>query len=64
MFRGNTDMMLLTTRLRMDKDGKPHVPGNLDIWKNLFVNHPQGKVRRVKLTQGSSPAWKDSDDVL
>lgn len=62
VFRGNTDMMLLTTRLRMDKDGKPHVPGNLDIWKNLFVNHPQGKYD-AKLTKAAA-AWKDSDDVL
>jgi hypothetical protein len=62
VFRGNTDMMLLTTRLRMDKDGKPHVPGNLDIWKNLFVNHPQGKYD-AKLTRAAG-GWKDSDDVL
>jgi hypothetical protein len=62
VFRGNTDMMLLTTRLRLDKDGKPHVPGNLDIWKNLFVNHPQGKYD-AKLSK-SAMNWKDSDDVL
>ncbi len=62
VFRGNTDMMLLTTRLRLDKDGKPHIPGNLDIWKNLFINHPQGKYD-AKLTKAAS-GWKDSDDVL
>ncbi len=62
VFRGNTDMMLLTTRLRLDSSGKPHVPGNLDIWKNLFINHPQGKYD-AKLTKAAS-GWKDSDDVL
>jgi hypothetical protein len=62
VFRGNTDMMLLTTRLRMDKDGKPHVPGSLDLWKNLFINHPQGKYD-AKLSK-AAPSWKDSDDVL
>ncbi len=62
VFRANTDMMLLTTRLRLDKDGKPHVPGNIDIWKNLFINHPQGKYD-AKLTKAAS-GWKDSDDVL
>jgi hypothetical protein len=62
VFRGNTDMMLLTTRLRLDKDGKPFVPGNLDIWKNLFVNHPQGKYD-AKLSK-AAVNWKDSDDVL
>jgi hypothetical protein len=62
VFRGNTDMMLLTTRLRMDKDGKPHIPGNLDVWKALFISHPQGKYD-AKLSK-AAPSWKDSDDVL
>ncbi|MGA3187885.1 MAG: hypothetical protein ABSF22_12320 [Bryobacteraceae bacterium] len=62
VFRANTDMMLLTNRLRMDADGKPHIPGNLDIWKNLFINHPQGKYD-AKLTRAAS-SWKDPDDVL
>jgi len=62
VFRGNTDMLLLTTRLRMEKDGKPHIPGNLDVWKALFVNHPQGKYD-AKLSK-AAPNWKDADDVL
>jgi hypothetical protein len=62
VFRSNTDMLLLTTRLRLDPNGKPHVPGSLEVWKNLFVNHPQGKYDG-KLTR-SAASWKDSDDVL
>ena len=62
VFRSNTDMLLLTTRLRLDPDGKPHLPGGLDVWKNLFVNLPRGKFD-AKLTR-AAPAWKDADDVL
>ena len=62
VFRSNTDMMLLTTRLRLDANGKPHIPGNLEVWKNLFVDHPQGKYD-VKLTRLAA-TWKDPDDVL
>jgi hypothetical protein len=62
VFRSNTDMLLLTTRLRVDSNGKVHLPGTLDIWKNLFANHPQGKYD-AKLTK-AAPAWKDTDDVL
>ncbi len=62
VFRSNTDMLLLTTRLRIDPNGKPHLPGNLDVWKNLFINHPSGKYD-AKLTR-AAPAWKDTDDVL
>ena len=62
VFRSNTDMMLLTTRLRLEPDGKPHIPGNIEVWRNLFVHHPQGKYDS-KLTK-AAVNWKDSDDVL
>ncbi|MEI9975415.1 MAG: hypothetical protein WDO73_27110 [Ignavibacteriota bacterium] len=62
VFRANTDMMLLTTRLRLDADGKPHVPGGLDVWKSLFTNHPQGKYDG-KLTRLAT-TWKEPDDVI
>ena len=54
--------MLLTTRLRLDADGRPHIPGSLDVWKNLFVQHPHGKYDQ-KLTHAAS-GWKDADDVI
>jgi len=62
VFRSNADMMLLTTRLWMEPDGRPHVPGNLQVWKDLFANHPQGKYD-AKLTRAAG-AWKESEDVL
>jgi hypothetical protein len=62
VFRANTDMMLFTTRLRVDPNGKPHIPGSIDVWRNLFLNHPQGKYD-TKLTKLAA-AWKEPDDVL
>jgi hypothetical protein len=62
VFRANTDLLLLTTRLRMDADGKPHVPGNVEMWKQLFIKHPHGKYDG-KLTKAAA-GWKDADDVL
>jgi hypothetical protein len=62
VFRANTDMMLFTTRLRVDANGKPHIPGSLEVWRNLFLNHPQGKYDG-KLTKLAS-SWKEPDDVL
>jgi len=62
VFRSNTDMMLLTTRLQIAPDGKPVIPGGIDVWKELFTKNPQarydGKLTRLATT------WKDSDDVL
>jgi hypothetical protein len=62
VFRANTDLMLLATRLRIDPDGKPHIPGSLEVWKNLFVRHPQGKYDG-RLTK-SAAGWKGADDLI
>jgi len=61
VFRANTDLMLLTTRLRVE-GGKPRIPGGLDIWRRLFVEHPNGKYDG-KLTK-SAVGWKDPDDLI
>jgi hypothetical protein len=62
VFRSNTDLMLLTTRLRVGPDGRPRIPGGVEVWKNLFVNHPHGKYDG-KLTRAAT-SWKEPDDVL
>lgn len=62
VFRSNTELMLLTTRLRLEPNGKPHIPGGMEVWKNLFVKHPHGKYDG-KLTKAAS-GWKEPDDVV
>jgi hypothetical protein len=62
VFRSNTDMMLLTTRLQIDPGGKPHIPGNLEVWKALFTTNSQAKYDG-KLTRLAT-AWKEPDDLL
>jgi len=62
VFSANTDMMLLTTRLRLDPNGKPHIPGSIEVWKTLFLNHPASKydVRLSRVVKD----WKEPDDVI
>jgi hypothetical protein len=55
-------MMLLTTRLRIDPDGKAHIPGGLDDWRDLFARTSRGRYD-AKLTRAAG-SWKDPDDVL
>ena len=62
VFRANADMMLLTTRLRLDPDGHPHIPGNLPVWKDLFSNHPRSRYD-AKLSRAAGN-WGGPDDVL
>lgn len=62
VFRANTDLMLLTSRMRLDASGKPQIPGGIEIWKSLFISHPQGKYDG-KLTKLAT-TWKEPDDVI
>jgi hypothetical protein len=64
VFRSNTDMLLLTTRLRLDTDGKPHIPGGLDVWRTLFVEHPAGSGKYDSKLSQAAGSWKDPDDVI
>ncbi len=58
VFRANADMMLLTTRLRLDADGRPHIPGGIDVWRDLFLEHPHGKYD-AKLTRAAT-SWRST----
>ena len=62
VFRANTDLVLLTARMRMDADGKPHLPGGIDVWKNLFAGKTQAKYD-PKLAK-AAPGWKDAEEVI
>jgi hypothetical protein len=62
VFRANADMMMLTVRLRVSPDGRPYVPGNLEVWKKLIAEFP--KKRIDKRLQQAAPSWKDSDDLI
>jgi hypothetical protein len=62
VFRASTDLLLLTTSLRLDHDGQPHIPGGLDVWKPLFTKHPHGK-RERKLSKEVN-SWRSPDDLL
>lgn len=62
VFRSSTELMLLTTALRIDANGQPHIPGNLEVWRTLFIKHPHGKYDG-KLTRAAS-SWRSEDDLI
>jgi hypothetical protein len=62
VFRSSTDLVLLTARLRLNPDGKPHLPGGLDVWKNMFAGKAMAK-HDPKLAK-AAPGWKESEEVL
>jgi hypothetical protein len=62
VFRSSTELMLLTTSLRLDTNGQPHIPGDLDVWRTLFIKHPHGKYDG-RLTR-SAATWRTGDDLI
>jgi hypothetical protein len=36
--------LLLVTRLHLDPDGQPHIPGNLEIWKDIYRQKTDSKL--------------------
>jgi hypothetical protein len=62
VFRSSTDLLLLTTSLRLDRNGQPHIPGGIDVWKPLFTKHPHGR-RERKLSKEVN-SWHSPDDLI
>jgi hypothetical protein len=62
VFRANTEMLLLTSRLWILPSGQPFIPGDMNVWRELFIHHPRGKYDN-KLSKAAS-AWREPDDVL
>ncbi|MBV9765344.1 MAG: hypothetical protein JOZ48_10910, partial [Acidobacteriaceae bacterium] len=62
VFRSSTELMLLTTSLRIDSNGQPHVPGDIEVWRTLFIRHPHGKYDG-RLTRSAS-TWRTNDDLV
>lgn len=62
VFRSSTEMMLLTNGLRIDANGQAHIPGGVEVWRDLFAKHPHGKSDK-KLKKAAN-SWQTSDDVL
>ncbi len=43
-YRPDASLVLLVTRLSLDADGLPHVPGNLDVWKEILRGKSDSKI--------------------
>ena len=44
VFRKATSLLVLFTRVQWEPDGQPHVPGNLDVWKEVLAQKTSSKI--------------------
>jgi hypothetical protein len=60
--RPNPGLLLLVTRLRLEPNGEPQVPGNLQVWKGIFGRDSNSKnVRNLAKPDGR---WKTPDQLI
>ena len=62
VFRPTANLYLLTSRLRVNADGKPHVPGGLDIWKEIFRRKSDNKT--VRDWAKKSNGWSQPEQLV
>lgn len=62
VFRPDPDLLLLITRIEWDADGQPHVPGNLQAWKNILNRKSNAELARSEGLRIKS--WNDPEGLL
>ena len=62
IFRPAPGLLLLVTRLQFESNGEPLIPGNLEVWKEIFLQgHPSNHVRRW---EKQTSRLTDSDHLI
>jgi hypothetical protein len=62
VFRPDPGFSMLVTRLQLDPDGQPHVPGNLEAWKAIFRHKGGSKRSREWARQASH--WNKPEQLV
>jgi hypothetical protein len=62
VFRPDPGLLLLAARLQLDPSGQPHVPGNLDVWKQILGQKTESKV--VRELGKRANRWSSPDDMV
>jgi hypothetical protein len=62
VFRPDPTLLLLTTRLQWEPNGDPHVPGNLQAWKNILRQRTNTELARNWSVE--TKGWNSPDGLL
>jgi len=62
VFRPDPSLLLLVSRLRLGPDGEAQVPGNLEVWKEIFRQKSDSKIVRNLGKRASN--WKTADQLV
>lgn len=62
VFRPDPGLLLLVSRLRLGPDGEAQVPGNLEVWKDIFRQKSDSKI--VRNLGKNADNWKTADQLV
>ncbi len=61
-FRPDPGLFLLETRLEFDANGQPHIPGNIEVWKNVLHHKTDSKLVHEWAEKASN--WNNPEQVV
>jgi hypothetical protein len=61
-FRPDPGLFLLETRLLIDPNGQPHIPGNIEVWKEVMRRKVDSKL--VREWGDKSANWNNPEQVV
>jgi hypothetical protein len=61
-FRPDQGLFLLVTRLQLDPNGRPHIPGNVDVWKDILRAKTDSKI--IHDWSRKSGSWNNPEQVM
>lgn len=65
VFRPDAGLLLLASTIRLDANGRPVIPGNLDVWKQVLKDfRRQDHFKLVREWAGRAPSWKSPEQLL
>ncbi len=62
VFRPDPGLLLLVTRLQLDPNGQPHIPGNLAVWREILRRKSDSKMVREWGRRASH--WNSPDQLV
>lgn len=62
VYRPDPDLVLLTTRLHLEPDGTPHIPGDITVWRNILQHNASS--RRSHRWANSARHWTEPDQLI
>jgi hypothetical protein len=62
VFRPNAGLLLLVTRLRLGPSDEPQIPGDLQVWKEIF--RQEGDSKALRNLARHSDRWRTPDQLV